>query len=136
MHLSDQQITTLIAEAQSAMAEAHATYSGFIVGCAVLMEDGSIHRGANIENASFGATICAERSAISAALSAGHRRLKAVCVTNATETRITPCGICRQVIFEFSHDVPVICCNKSGDYMILGIDELLPHAFTLERKDP
>ena len=135
MPLNDEDIATLIAEAQKAMAEAYATYSGFPVGCAILMNDGSIHRGANVENASFGATICAERSAISAALSQGKTGLKAVCVTNATDAKITPCGICRQVIYEFNRVVPVICTNKRGEYMVLGIDELLPHAFTLKRED-
>ncbi len=132
MQLTDDVIATLISEAQSAMTNAQATYSNFTVGCAILMEDGSIHHGANIENASYGAAICAERSAISSALSQGHRGLKAVCVTNATDTKITPCGICRQVIYEFGRDVPVICTNQSGDYMILSIADLLPHAFTLD----
>lgn len=131
MPLTETDIATLIAEAQAAMAEAHAPYSNFTVGCAVLMADGTIHRGANVENASYGAAICAERSAISSALSQGHRGLKAVCVTNATDTKITPCGICRQVIYEFASDVPVICTNQSGDYMVMSIAELLPHAFTL-----
>lgn len=132
MQLTDSEIATLIAEAQTAMTRASARYSGFTVGCAILMEDGSIHHGANIENASYGATICAERSAISSALSQGYDGLKAVCVTNATDTKITPCGICRQVIYEFGQDVPVICTNQSGDHMILSISELLPHAFTLD----
>ncbi|MEO3413743.1 cytidine deaminase [Roseovarius sp. CAU 1744] len=132
MQLTDSEIATLIAEAQQAMAQAHAPYSKFTVGCAILMDDGTIHRGANVENASFGATICAERSAISSALSQGHRGLKAVCVTNASETKITPCGICRQVIYEFNRDVPVICTNQRGDHMVLTISELLPHAFTLD----
>lgn len=132
MQLTEQEISTLIAEAQTAMTRAQASYSNFTVGCAILMEDGSIHHGANIENASFGATICAERSAISSALSRGHQGLKAVCVTNATDTKITPCGICRQVIYEFGRDVPVICTNQNGDHMILTIDALLPHAFTLD----
>lgn len=132
MTLSDDMIQTLIGEAQAAMEEAHATYSNFTVGAALLMEDGSIVRGANIENASFGATICAERSAIASALSQGKRGIKAVAVTNATETRITPCGICRQVIYEYGPDIPIICSNKTGEHMIHTISDLLPHAFTLD----
>ncbi len=132
MTLTDAQIQTLIAEAQAAMAEAHATYSNFTVGAAILMEDGSIVRGANIENASFGATICAERSAIASALSQGKRGIKAVAVTNATDTKITPCGICRQVLYEYGTDIPVICTNQAGEYMIHTISDLLPHAFTLD----
>lgn len=132
MQLSDDQIATLKAEAHAAMEQATASYSRFTVGCALLMEDGSIIRGANHENASFGATICAERSAIAAALSMGHRGIRAVCVTNATDTKITPCGICRQVIYEYGSDIPVICTNKGGDHMIHSIGDLLPHAFTLD----
>ena len=96
------------------------------------MEDGSIIQGTNIENASFGATICAERSAISSAMSMGKRGIKAVAVTNTTDTKITPCGICRQVIHEYGSDIPVICTNKDGDYMVHTIGDLLPHAFSLD----
>ena len=88
MTLTNPQIQNLITEAQAAMLEAHATYSNFMVGAALLMEDGSVIRGANIENASFGATICAERSAIASALSQGKRGIKAVAVTNATNAKI------------------------------------------------
>lgn len=133
MTLSDDTIQTLIAEARAAMEQAHATYSDFTVGAALLMEDGSIVRGANIENASFGATICAERSAIASALSQGKRGIQAVAVTNATDTKITPCGICRQVIYEYGNNIPVICTNQSGEHVIFTISELLPHAFTLEQ---
>lgn len=132
MTLTDDMIQTLIGEAQAAMAQAHATYSNFTVGAALLMEDGSIVRGANIENASFGATLCAERAAIASALSQGKRGIRAVAVTNATDTKITPCGICRQVIHEYGSDIPVICSNRDGDYMVHSIAALLPHAFTLD----
>ncbi|MEM7440687.1 MAG: cytidine deaminase [Pseudomonadota bacterium] len=132
MTLSDATIQTLIAEATAAKDLATAKYSDFRVGAALLMEDGSIVRGANHENASFGATICAERSAIASALSQGITGLKAVCVTNDTDTMITPCGICRQVIYEYGSDIPVICTNRSGDHMIHTIADLLPHAFTLD----
>ncbi|MEJ6708600.1 MAG: cytidine deaminase [Amylibacter sp.] len=131
MTLTDAQIQSLKSEAKAAMEHAHAPYSNFTVGAAILMEDGTIVRGANIENASFGATICAERSAIASALSQGHRGIKAVAVTNATDTKITPCGICRQVIYEYGTDIPIICSNQSGDHMIHSISDLLPHAFTL-----
>ena len=132
MTLTDELTRTLVTEAKAAMQDAHATYSNFTVGAALLMEDGSIVRGANIENASFGATICAERSAIASALSQGKRGIKAVAVSNATDTKITPCGICRQVIYEYGTDIPIICSNQSGEYMIHTISELLPHAFTLD----
>lgn len=130
-NLNAETIATLIAAATKAKENTYVPYSKFRVGAALLMGDGSIVTGCNIENASFGATICAERTAISAAMANGKREIKAVCVTNDTETKITPCGICRQVIFEFARDVPVICCNADGEHMVLGIDELLPHAFEL-----
>lgn len=131
MTLTEPMIQTLIAEARAAMDQARATYSDFRVGAALLMADGSIVRGANIENASFGATICAERSAIASAFSQGLDGLRAVCVTNTTDTRITPCGICRQVIHEYGSDIPVICTNRQGDYRVHTIGDLLPHAFSL-----
>lgn len=121
----------MLAAANSAMANAHAPYSDFQVGASVLYDDGTIETGCNVENASFGATICAERTAISAGAVKGKTVIKALCVTNMTDTMITPCGICRQVIWEFGQDLPVICSNKAGQYKILTIAELLPHAFDL-----
>lgn len=125
-------IETLYRTATDAMGNAYAPYSKFTVGAALLMKDGQIITGCNIENASFGVTACAERSAISVAISQGVAEIAAVCVTNATDTKITPCGICRQAIYEFGHDIPVICTNQSGEYDIHSIAELLPHAFTLD----
>ena len=130
--LDQETINTLFGAAKTAMANAYAPYSKFTVGAALLMKDGQIVTGCNIENASFGVTACAERSAISAAISNGVSDIQAVCVTNATDTKITPCGICRQAIYEFGRDIPVICTNQSGDYDIFSIAELLPHAFTLD----
>ena len=132
MELSHDQIDTLLSAAQSAMENAHAPYSDFQVGASVLYDDGTIITGCNVENASFGATICAERTALATGVAQGKSVIKALCVSNMTDTKITPCGICRQVIWEFSQTVPVICSNKDGDYKILTIGELLPHAFDLK----
>lgn len=132
MALDKSTIATLLAAAQDAMTRAHVRYSDFPVGASILYDDGTIETGCNVENASFGATICAERTAISTGAAKGKMRPIAMCVTNMTDTMITPCGICRQVIWEFSKDVPVICSNKDGDYKILTIAELLPHAFDLD----
>ncbi|GHA44831.1 cytidine deaminase [Amylibacter ulvae] len=129
--LDDDTIQTLIAAATDVMKNAHVPYSNFRVGAAMLMENGDVITGCNIENASFGGTICAERSAIAAAVSSGRRDIRAICVTNTTDTRITPCGICRQVIYEFGQEIPVICTNNQGDYDIFTIDALLPNAFVL-----
>tara|TARA_R110002124_G_scaffold52394_6_gene150885 strand:- start:1145 stop:1576 length:432 start_codon:yes stop_codon:yes gene_type:complete len=130
--LTKQTIETLLNAAQGAMKNAHAPYSNFQVGASVIYEDGTIITGCNVENASFGGTICAERTAISAGVAQGRTDIVAICVSNQTDTKITPCGICRQVIWEFSQDVPVICSNKDGDYKVLTIEELLPHAFDLK----
>jgi cytidine deaminase len=114
------------------MNSAHAPYSDFHVGASILYDDGSIITGCNVENASFGATICAERTALAAGVAQGKPAISAICVTNKTDTMITPCGICRQVIWEFSQTVPVICSNQNGEHKILTIGELLPHAFDLK----
>lgn len=125
-------IDLLLGAAKSVMSNAHVPYSSFHVGASILYEDGSIEVGCNVENASFGATICAERTAISSGIAKGKTAIKAICVTNLTDTMVTPCGICRQVIWEFGKNLPVICSNKDGDYKILSISELLPHAFDLD----
>jgi cytidine deaminase len=133
--LDTETIQSLLTAAQDAMKNAHAPYSEFQVGASILYDDGSIITGCNVENASFGGTICAERTAISTGIANGKSVIKALCVSNMTDTKITPCGICRQVIWEFSQTVPVICSNKDGDYKILTIGELLPHAFDLKGND-
>ncbi|MEM7241022.1 MAG: cytidine deaminase [Pseudomonadota bacterium] len=130
--MTNEEIDALIKAAQGAMKNAYVPYSNFPVGAAFLMEDGEVVTGCNIENASFGATICAERTAIAKAMSDGVRKIKAIAVTNTTDTKITPCGICRQVIYEFARDVPVYCCDKDGAYKMLTSAELLPDAFTLD----
>ena len=125
-------IDRLLGAAQSVMSNAHVPYSNFHVGASILYEDGSIEVGCNVENASLGATICAERTAISSGVAKGKTAIEAICVTNLTDTMVTPCGICRQVIWEFGKNLPVICSNKDGYYKILTISELLPHAFDLD----
>lgn len=135
MTLDTETIQTLLTAAQDAMKNAHAPYSDFQVGASVLYSDGTIITGCNVENASFGGTVCAERTAIVTGVASGKSGMKAICVSNMTDTMITPCGICRQFIWEFSQEVPVICANKDGDYKILTIGELLPHAFDLRGND-
>ena len=103
----------------------YAPYSHFQVGAAVLAESGKVYGGANIENASYGATVCAERSAIFAAVNAGERKLMAIAVTE------TPCGICRQVMREFCDPrvFKVIVARTADDYKVFTLDELLPESF-------
>jgi len=120
----------LFAAATQAMQNAHAPYSGFTVGAALLTESGEIVTGCNVENASYGAAICAERSAIAAAVSQGHKNFSAICVTTAADSATPPCGICRQTLIEFNRDMTVICRSQHGKEHVFTASELLPHAFT------
>lgn len=116
---------------------AYAPYSGFFVGAAVLCESGKVYTGANVENASFGATVCAERSAVCAAVSAGERRIMAVAVAGGRSGEpvgeCTPCGICRQTLAEFCEEqTPVVLYGEDGP-CVRTLGELL--AFSFSRKD-
>jgi cytidine deaminase len=122
----------LMKEAVKACKNAYAPYSKFNVGAAVLCEDGEIFTGCNVENASYGATLCAERNAISAAVAAGKRDFIAVAVAAGDESMALPCGICRQVLSEFNPDTTVLLCNSKGLQESFSLSELLPHAFKLK----
>ena len=115
----------LIGKALEMTKAAYAPYSHFRVGAAVLADSGRIYGGANVENASYGAAVCAERSAIFAAVNAGERNLKAIAVTE------TPCGICRQVMREFCDPkaFKVIVAKSAEDYKVFTLEELLPESF-------
>jgi cytidine deaminase len=128
--LGKEETNRLFAAATRAMHNAHAPYSGFTVGAALLTESGDIITGCNVENASYGATICAERSAIAAAVSQGHKTFSAICVTTAAGSATPPCGICRQTLVEFNRDMTVICHSQHGEQKIFSAGDLLPHAFT------
>jgi len=119
----------LVAEARAALAHAHAPYSRFPVGAALLAESGRVYRGANVENASLGLSVCAERSAVFAAVTAGERRFLAVAVATDTERPTPPCGACRQILREFAADLPVYLAGRAGDHETRTLRELLPHAF-------
>jgi cytidine deaminase len=116
--------------AREAAKHAYAPYSGFAVGAAVLTEGGEIHSGANVENASFGLSNCAERNAIFQAVAQGARKLEALAVYTPTATATTPCGACRQVLSEFGADAIVICCtDDESRERRYALAELLPAAF-------
>lgn len=121
----------LLARARAAANQAYVPYSGFPVGAAVLAADGSIHTGCNVENASYGLTICAERVAATGAVSSGQRQIIAVAVSAPKVPRTTPCGACRQFLNEFrpgNSDVVIILDDRdSGEPVFL--EELLPQAF-------
>ena len=126
-------LTKAAAEAKK---KAYAPYSRFSVGAALLADNGRMYTGANVECASFGATICAERAAIAAAVTDGARRIVAVAVAGDTPEPLTPCGICRQTLVEFAGpETPVWCGNSEGEYVAHTLGELLPCAFTPDALD-
>lgn len=123
----------LIQEALKYRERAYVPYSKFKVGAAVIMDDGNIYGGCNIENASYGATNCAERTAIFKAVSEGNKKLKAIAVVGDTSAHTAPCGICRQVISEFADkDTDIILVKNENDYKVKKLEDILPGAFTKE----
>ena len=119
----------MIKAARAARRNAHAPYSRFRVGAAVLA-GGAVHAGANVENASYGLTVCAERVAVGTAVAAGARRLEAVAVASGTEEPTPPCGACLQTLAEFGGpDLPVVLAGARGRIVETTLGELLPRAF-------
>jgi cytidine deaminase len=128
MELAPVTIERLIEAARRAQQKAYAPYSQFPVGAAVLAEDGRIFAGCNVENSSFGLTVCAERNAVAATIVAGTRPSAVAVVANASP--VAPCGACRQVLAEFSPRMPVVLATSVGDGRQLTVlDALLPDAF-------
>lgn len=119
--------TNLVEAAITAAEQAYAPYSDYRVGAALLTADGPIYTGCNVENASYGATICAERTAIFKAVSEGQRQFRAIAV--ATANGGSPCGICRQVMREFAPDLTVIVTDFQGTSRIVALSHLLPDSF-------
>ena len=119
----------LVAAARAARAKAYAPYSRFAVGAALLGEDGSIHAGCNVENASYGLTVCAERAAVLAAVAAGVRRFRALALAAGTTEPAPPCGACRQVLAEFCRDLPIRMVSASGRVRTRRLRSLLPMGF-------
>ena len=127
--MTELEIQKLMDCAIKARANAYSPYSHFAVGAALLCEDGTIYEGCNIENASYGLTNCAERTAIFKAVSEGHTKFKALAVVADTEGPCAPCGACRQVVAEFK--IPIIIMgNLMGNVKIVTIEELLPFSFS------
>lgn len=124
----------LIDAAIEAREKAYVPYSKFKVGAAVLAEDGKIYSGCNIENASYGATNCGERTAIFKAISEGNKVIKALAVIGDTENFTAPCGICRQVIAEFaeSKDMKIYLVKNRNEYVEKTLEEILPGSFGKE----
>ena len=125
-------INELINKAIVARENAYAPYSKFKVGAAVMTKSGNIFTGCNVENASYGGTICAERVALCKAISSGERKIKAIAIVYGEKDFASPCGICRQFIYEFGADIEIIMAKLNGEYKIKTIAELLPDGFAGE----
>lgn len=119
----------LEAAALAVRERAYAPYSHYAVGAALLSVDGTVFTGVNVENASYGLTVCAERGAISTAVTAGHRSFSALVVAVKGARAAAPCGACRQVLAEFPPSFPIVCVAADGDRFETSVAELLPHRF-------
>jgi cytidine deaminase len=122
----------LVAAARAVRERAYAPYSSFQVGAALRAENGAIFLGCNVENASYGATICAERAAILTMVSAGQRSIQSIAVFTDAETLAMPCGLCRQVISEFQREAQLIVANPR-QHRVLQFSEIFPEPFVLDR---
>jgi len=125
--MKDEELVKLASQAKQ---KAYAPYSKFRVGAAVETDSGRVYSGINIENAAYGATNCAERTAIFKAVSEGEKRIKTIAVASDSSEYVFPCGICRQVISEFADSgTRILVSKKDGNYNTYTVGELLPHAF-------
>ena len=124
-------LDALVNAARAARARAYAPYSRFLVGAAVLGDNGHIYAGANVENASYGLSICAERAAVLQAVLDGCRRLRAAAVVTSSHPPAAPCGMCRQTLAEFARDLPIALVNDA-ERIDSSLAELLPRAFRPE----
>jgi cytidine deaminase len=131
------EIKDLLEKAKKAAEKSYSPYSNFRVGSSVLTTEGKIFTGTNIENKSYGGTICAERVAVSKAISEGYKKIEVICIVGLDSPEILPpCGICRQFIAEFGREIKIIMANKNLEYKIVLLNELLPYdsLFNLKNK--
>ena len=119
----------LKAAAVAMLDRAYCPYSHFPVGAALECGDGTVFTGCNIENAAYGATICAERTAVAKAVSEGHRDFVRIVIAGRSADFCVPCGTCRQVLREFAPHIEVICLNGAGEERTFTLEELLPYSF-------
>ena len=125
-HMTDRKLIDMAVEV---MANSYSPYSGFKVGAAVECADGTVFTGCNIENVSFGGTMCAEAAAVASAVSAGKRTFKRIAISSEGGTYCFPCGACRQLLSEFSPDMEVLCSRADGRYVSYSLSALLPMVF-------
>lgn len=119
----------LKAAAVAMLDRAYCPYSHFPVGAALECGDGTVFTGCNIENAAYGAAICAERTAVAKAVSEGHRDFVRIVIAGRSRDFCVPCGTCRQVLREFAPGMEVLCLNGAGEELCLTLEDLLPHSF-------
>ncbi len=129
--MTDRELINIAVEASKS---AYAPYSGFAVGAALECADGEVYTGCNVENASFGCTNCAERTAVFKAVSEGEREFTRIAVFAAGEDYCMPCGTCRQVLNEFAPDIEVLSVRGDGRYVSYSLRELLPRSFRISEK--
>ena len=131
--ISPRSLEKMLESAHLVRNRAYAPYSGFKVGASVLTKSNKIYAGCNVENASFGLTICAERNAIANAIACGEEEILALVIVSDAAKPAPPCGACRQVIAEFADDIPVILENLQGDRVQIYLNDLLPYQFDLKK---
>jgi len=119
----------LIEKAKRARLKAYAPYSNFKVGAALLTRSGKVYTGANVENSTYGLTVCAERLAVFKAVNKGDKELVKIVVVTDRNPPVTPCGACRQVLSEFAKNLKIVCANLKGKIERYSLKELLPEAF-------
>ena len=125
----------LVAVARLAAENAYVPYSNFPVGAALECPDGQVFTGCNVENAAYGSTICAERTAVCKAVSEGYRKFTKIAVWGKGDDYCFPCGACRQFISEFGLDIEIISARGDGEYVSLSMDGMLPHSFNSANLD-
>lgn len=118
----------LIEHARAVRERAYAPYSKFAVGAALLSSTGRVFTGCNVENLSFGLTVCAERNAVFAAIAGGERKFTKIAIVSDSKTPVSPCGACRQVLAEFGLELEVCSANLQGERFEARLDQLLPRA--------
>ena len=128
--LIEEEIRQKIDEAIDLMKKAYVPYSKFPVAAILIDENNKVYKGVNVENASYGLSLCAERNAITSAVTDGMEKIKYIVIVADTQGPVSPCGACRQVISEFSNkDTRIIMANKNYDYKIWDVEEMIPDAF-------
>ena len=127
--MTDRELLNLAKEASM---NAYVPYSRFPVGAALECADGTVFCGCNVENATLGLTVCAERNAVFKAISEGQHDFARIAIYGGGDEYCMPCGACRQVLKEFSDDMEVLCAKETGSYVSYRLTELLPHAFKLD----